>query len=134
MPKGIYKRTEDIKKLYRHPHKTYKGKPVLSFEVAHQKLKETALSYKKKLRIACLSFYGGNPPKCNCCKENTYEFLAIDHINGGGNKHKKERGCSSLYAWLVRNNFPDGFQVLCHNCNLAKGFYGACPHTNNKVT
>lgn len=30
--------------------------------------------------------------------------------------------------WLRRNNYPNGFQVLCHNCNMAKGFYGKCPH------
>lgn len=30
--------------------------------------------------------------------------------------------------WQRKNNYPKGFQVLCHNCNLAKGFYGKCPH------
>jgi hypothetical protein len=33
-----------------------------------------------------------------------------------------------LYLWLKRNNYPTGFRVLCHNCNLAIGFYGYCPH------
>ena len=33
-----------------------------------------------------------------------------------------------LSVWMIKNNFPKGFQVLCHNCNLAKGFYGKCPH------
>jgi hypothetical protein len=31
------------------------------------------------------------------------------------------------------NEFPDGFQVLCHNCNLAKGYYGECPHNSLKI-
>lgn len=35
-----------------------------------------------------------------------------------------------LYAWLHANKYPDGFQVLCHNCNMAKGFYSRCPHNN----
>ena len=28
-----------------------------------------------------------------------------------------------------KNNYPEGFQVLCSNCNFAKGKYGSCPHT-----
>lgn len=36
-----------------------------------------------------------------------------------------------LNHWIIRNDFPDGFQVLCHNCNFAKGKKGnnnMCPH------
>ena len=35
---------------------------------------------------------------------------------------------SAIYRWLIKHKFPPGIQVLCHNCNLAKGYYGACPH------
>lgn len=80
-----------------------------------------------KRRKLVLNYYGGNPASCACCSERNYEFLAIDHINGGGNKHLKEVGQNLAY-WLISNNFPEGFQVLCHNCNMAKGLYGYCPH------
>ena len=30
--------------------------------------------------------------------------------------------------WLKRNDYPPGFQVLCHNCNWAKHALGRCPH------
>ena len=33
-----------------------------------------------------------------------------------------------LQKWIIENNFPKGFQILCHNCNVAKGLYGECPH------
>jgi hypothetical protein len=78
-------------------------------------------------------------PCCNCCGENTaVEFLAIDHIAG-----KKQMdsipelvkiGYSSklkgrkFLNWITDNDFPDGIQILCHNCNVAKGLYGKCPH------
>jgi hypothetical protein len=26
----------------------------------------------------------------------------------------------------------DRYQLLCHNCNMAKGFYGLCPHQEQK--
>jgi len=66
--------------------------------------------------------------RCACCGESRYEFLAIDHIYGGGNQHRKTIKGERVYAWLIKNNFPEGFQLLCHNCNMAKGFYGICPH------
>ena len=69
-------------------------------------------------------------PCCACCKEKfSHEFLAIDHINGRKiHGHKKGWGGTAMYHWLEKNNYPDGFQVLCHNCNIAKGVFGICPH------
>jgi hypothetical protein len=32
---------------------------------------------------------------------------------------------------LITNGFPSGFRTLCHNCNMAKGLYGTCPHERN---
>ena len=89
--------------------------------------------YQRKIRLTVLQFYGGEIPKCNCCDEEEIKFLSIDHINGGGNKHRKSFGTKdgkggNISHWLIRNGFPEGYQVLCHNCNMAKGFYGVCPH------
>ena len=33
-----------------------------------------------------------------------------------------------LNRWLKNNNYPKGFQILCWNCNFAKGVLGQCPH------
>lgn len=78
--------------------------------------------YRQKVRHEVLSAYGG---ACSCCGINEEQFLCMDHVNGGGNIHRREINCE-LYAWLRRNNFPSGFQVLCHNCNMARAFYGIC--------
>lgn len=67
--------------------------------------------------------------RCACCGEDCFEFLALDHVNGGGKAHQKSVGRGSMfYKWIVENNFPDGFQVLCHNCNFGKGTHQQCPH------
>ena len=79
----------------------------------------------RTIRETVLNHYGG---QCACCGESVYEFLAMDHIFGGGNKHRKARKKDTLAMWLYENGYPEGFQVLCHNCNMAKGFYGRCPH------
>jgi hypothetical protein len=85
--------------------------------------------YRCRLKFEVLSYYGGNPPKCECCGEDFIEFLSIDHIDGGGSVHRKKIGGNSrLYNWLKKNNFPEGFRVFCLNCNLSRGFWGYCPH------
>jgi len=87
-------------------------------------------------RDAAIRAYGGYHCACPGCDVTTPEFLGIDHIEGGGCKQReklfgsKYAAGSPFYRWLKKNNYPPGFQVLCHNCNLSKGFYGACPHAN----
>lgn len=84
-------------------------------------------------RLAVLTYYSGTIPFCACCGEKQLKFLSLDHINGGGTEHRRKLGAkngkgANIYHWVIRNRFPLGFQVLCHNCNCAKGFYGSCPH------
>lgn len=56
-------------------------------------------------------------------------FLIIDHIDGGGTKHRKEVGKgAAFYRWLEKNNYPLNFQVLCMNCQFGKRICGVCPH------
>lgn len=86
----------------------------------------------RKLRKEVIEYYGGSPPKCSCCGETIFEFLCIDHVNGGGCQQRKRLGLSSgssFYAWLKRNHFPSGYQVLCANCNQGKQIRGQCPHS-----
>lgn len=80
-----------------------------------------------KRRRAIIEHYGG---RCECCGEDTYEFLAIDHRDGGGAKHRAamKSGGSGIIDWIHRHNFPTGFRILCHSCNGAMGYYGYCPH------
>lgn len=75
----------------------------------------------------CFAAYGGS--FCKCCGDAHFEFLSIDHIDGGGRQHRKEIGAVVIYQWLKKNNFPPGFQVLCMNCNCGKERNGGmCPH------
>ena len=90
------------------------------------KHKKWEIAYRKNFQKKVIEHYGG---KCACCGDTTTEFLSIDHINGGGRKHKEEVGGSTrLYRWLIANSYPDGFRVLCMNCNWSLGMKGYCPH------
>jgi hypothetical protein len=84
-----------------------------------------------KLRQQMIEAYGG---VCACCGETAYEFLGLDHINGDGQHDRKTIGQKGLMYKLRQQSWPQGnYQLLCHNCNCALGFYGYCPH-NPRVT
>lgn len=115
-------------KLYRQTHQEEIRKRNELYHEAHREERlEYARQYKKVLRDEVLSHYGGNPPRCACCREEHIEFLCIDHISGGGAKHRKSIS-EHFYFWLKKNEYPEGYRVLCQNCNSAYGHYGYCPH------
>lgn len=80
-------------------------------------------------KIAVLKHYSKSEiPVCACCGELEVAFLALDHTKGNGAAHRKELKGKSPYSWVVDEGFPEGFRILCHNCNMANGMYGFCPH------
>lgn len=134
-----YKRHKEkiLKKQREYYHKKKKENPdwyekenerkkILQRKYHNEKGRDFAL--RRKLKI--IKHYG---PNCACCGVLEHEFLAVDHINGGGNEHRRKMGIKGgrhFYDWLFKNNFPDGFQILCHNCNFAKDhFKEGCPHS-----
>lgn len=82
------------------------------------------------IKIEVMNAYGG----CKCigiksdgsqCGESDVDVLALDHINGGGTKHRESLGSTgkggwTFYQYLKNNHFPEGYQVLCMNCNWKK--------------
>lgn len=106
----------------------------LSREKNKDKLRESRKKQRWSLKIDILTHYSRGKPHCKCCGETHPEFLAVDHINNNGAEAKRNgepKGGVGFYTYLRKNNYPEGFQILCHNCNMAKAFYGECPH--NKV-
>lgn len=89
-----------------------------------EKIQASQKNYREKNRDLVISKYG---KICGCCGEHIKEFLAIDHIDGVKIEGWPTHG-GSLYRKLIKENYPEGFRVLCHNCNLSLGIYGYCPH------
>jgi len=88
---------------------------------------------KNKAKDSVFNVYGGYV--CACCGETEKDFLTLDHINGGGCKHRREMGNGKYLAgavatvrWAIKNNFPSIFQILCYNCNASKHKNGVCIH------
>lgn len=85
-----------------------------------------------KLRLQALAACGG---ACVCCDETWPDFLHIDHVDGGGNEERRELGGGDRLARVLRKlGFPPGYQVLCANCNHAKGMRRACPLGHDQET
>lgn len=85
----------------------------------------------KALRKAVFGHYGNS---CACC--GTDQNLSIDHIDGKGGEHRRElfgnpgKAGGRFYAWLVRQNFPPGYQTLCRSCNNSKARGPRCRLTH----
>lgn len=100
----------------------------------HSRARENAK--RLRIRMEVLAAYGG---VCQCCGEADPHFLALDHSFGDGKAHRQMTGSSNsgtrLYYWLRKNGFPQdqGLRVLCHNCNMARGLYGSCPHEQERA-
>lgn len=116
-------RAKEYSRKYRTTHQLY----IKQYQITHHKEEnERRRRYDKEARVKVIEHYSNSKNCCVCCGEKELQFLTIDHINNDGDQHRKYGG--HFYIWLVRRNFPEGFQVLCYNCNCSKGFYGRCPH------
>lgn len=93
---------------------------------------ETVRIKTKKLRKEALELLGN---KCVKCNEITFEFLAFDHINNDGNIERKLfKGKDKILRKILLGELDKSrYQLLCRNCNCAKGYYGQCPHERNNL-
>lgn len=86
---------------------------------------------KKKI---ILDHYGS---RCNCCGLSDSRFLTIDHVEYGKHNRmsdaEKRRVGINVYRQVIREGFPNRFQILCMNCNWAKGVFGKCFHQTDQV-
>ena len=90
---------------------------------------------KEEIRNNVINHYGN---KCNCCGETNLLFLTIDHVNNDGNKERQKLfggrlgsggTAHRMCVYIIKNNFPTDYQILCYNCNCGKSRNGGvCPH------
>ena len=134
------KTKERNRKYYQRPENMAKAKEIRDRPENRAKARDEYY----KIRLKILQYYSkrlsnSNIPCCHCCGLNSHlDFLSLDHIAGkkemDSEYELKKLGYSSklssamLFKFLIDNNCPDGFQILCTNCNSAKGY----PRNNNE--
>ena len=126
-----YNRTPKVKAI----HEKYRKTTRAITKRRERRRAPKAVAKREKLKVEVFSHYSkkissSDIPCCACCGENTsIKFLTVDHIDGRKTMdHIKSLSGIKLCHWLLKNNFPDGIQILCWNCNSTKGLYGKCPH------
>jgi len=94
----------------------------LVYNQAHRKHRAaTNRSWRERIKFEVFVHYSGSPPKCAYCGEEDIEVLCIDHIEDNGAEMRRTlKTHPNIPYWLRKNNYPEGFQVLCANCNLRK--------------
>lgn len=107
------------KKQWNESHKEYMHQYRVEHLERHKRLSKIRRD-EQKVRV--LSHYStSNTPNCAKCGIDDIDVLTIDHINGGGSKQRRQiKAVNSIYYWLDKNKLPDGYQVLCANCNQKK--------------
>jgi 5-methylcytosine-specific restriction endonuclease McrA len=80
---------------------------------------------KAEIREKVLSAYGA---ACACCGETLERVLTIDHVTPCGKRRNR-----SIWRQVLTEGCPDSYQVLCYNCNQAKGDKAECPHGSHKA-
>lgn len=101
---------------------------------------ERARVYDRKrraqTRLDVIMAYSGGTMRCVRCGFSDLRALQVDHINGGGQRQRMAfKNKDSFFISLKRLGFPEGYQVLCANCNWIKraenGEYNA--HTSTST-
>lgn len=78
-----------------------------------------------------LDMYENLGDRCACCGETHPQFLTLEHILGVEGERKP---WWQELRQARREGWPrDKYEVLCFNCNCAKGHWGDCPHRTGET-
>lgn len=140
MRKTWFGTKQEYRRMYRETHKeqiraySEKNKEKINayarehYKNNKQKKAEYQRGIYRKTKEKFLEMYGG---KCACCEEQIFDFLTIEHKQGQ-RRITKETGTRAYRKALLEYR-PDLYEILCWNCNCAKGQLGYCPHKPEKV-
>ena len=139
MPYKDPKKARECNRRYRNrPHiklklKKYHKKYSKKYEVYYNLIRRIK---SRRDKIEVMTHYSNGTPRCVCCGITELDFLTLDHKDGRGNVERKRLGIpggSVFYKWLIKNNFPPGYQVMCFHCNNCSGGWKVCPHKREKI-
>ncbi len=77
-----------------------------------------AKKYWDRLRKKIYLHYGN---KCKTCGIEDRDVFTIDHVLNNGKEERKIFKCTqAVFMKIVREGYPDSYQLLCRNCNWKK--------------
>lgn len=78
---------------------------------------------RKEIKLKVIEHYSNGKMCCNYCGYDNINALTIDHIDNNGAQDRRENKIGTgnrMQGWLFRHDYPEGYQILCANCNLIK--------------
>jgi len=99
--------------------------------VYQDSINESHRRLNREYRLICIDHYSNGTMRCECCGEDIYEFLNLDHVdNDGAEDSKRFKSSRSFYKYLIDTGFQKRLKVMCFNCNCArdKDPDKICPH------
>jgi hypothetical protein len=127
MKKWTKEYEKEWQKQYRSTHKekikAYNKKWLLENP---QRNKELNKIERDRLKNSVIEYYSNGSMCCDECGFTDIRALQIDHINNNGAEERKRlfgsRTCAgtTFYRWIRKNKYPEGYKVLCANCNIIK--------------
>jgi len=103
--------TESERRASRKYYRNHKQERFALGRKAHARYRLTALARYSKT----------SPPSCARCGIDDIDVLTIDHINNNGAEERKNEKYGGHLALLLKQcDYPEGYQVLCRNCNYKK--------------
>lgn len=77
--------------------------------------------WHQRQKLIVIDHYTGGKRTCTNCGFSDLRALSLEHIKGGGSKHRKAiQGKIDLYRWVITNNFPKDLTILCMNCQFIR--------------
>lgn len=119
--RDIAKRREQGRRSYQR----HREKRLFYQRTHYQHIKEQRQKFNQERKRRILTHYGKGRCACVLCAETRLGCLSIDHINGGGTQHRLKLGKGAgidFYCWLEKQNYPEGYQTLCMNCQFLKRY------------
>jgi glucan-binding YG repeat protein len=115
---------ENATKIKEYNAKRY---AILDIEGREQLYNKTA-RIRNQHRIDALKHYSGGTMSCARCGFDDIRAISLDHVNGDGAAHRRQfKDSWAVFRWIKKNGYPEGFQVLCMNCQFIKR------HENNEM-
>lgn len=74
-------------------------------------------------KLAVVNVLTDGEGTCRWCGQGDIDVLCVDHIDNSGAEHRRRTKWATgagMYLWLIRNGYPEGYQILCFNCNTKK--------------
>lgn len=81
---------------------------------------------RERLKLDILNYYSNGTLCCANCGFSDTRALQVDHIENNGAEERRALFGNRLFAgttfyrWVRRNNYPEGYAILCANCNIIK--------------